>query len=88
MESGDGLLMRAKIVGSKLSLTRVSEIAAIALDCGNGRIDLSQRAQLQIRGVTETTLAAAQARSNAGCNIRQFDSGLRLQTGSETQRQH
>ena len=62
MESGDGLLLRAKIIGSKLSLTQLSEIAAIALDCGNGRIDLSQRAQLQIRGVTETTLAAAQAR--------------------------
>jgi precorrin-3B synthase len=62
MESGDGLLMRAKIVGSRLSLTQLSEIAAIALDCGNGRIDLSQRAQLQIRGVTKTTLAAAQAR--------------------------
>jgi len=62
MESGDGLLMRAKVVGSKLSLTQLSEIAAIALDCGNGRIDLSQRAQLQIRGVTETTLTAAQAR--------------------------
>ncbi len=62
MESGDGLLMRAKIVGSKLSLTQLSEIAAIALGCGNGRIDLSQRAQLQIRGVSETPLAAAQAR--------------------------
>jgi precorrin-3B synthase len=62
MESGDGLLLRAKIVGSKLSLTQLSEIAAIALACGNGRIDLSQRAQLQIRGVSETTLAAAQAR--------------------------
>ena len=62
MESGDGLLLRAKIIGSKLSLTQLSEIAAIALDCGNGWIDLSQRAQLQIRGVTETTLAPAQAR--------------------------
>jgi precorrin-3B synthase len=62
MESGDGLLMRAKVVGSKLSLTRASEIAAIARECGNGQIDLSQRAQLQIRGVTEKTLGAAQAR--------------------------
>lgn len=65
MQSGDGLLMRAKIIGSKLSLAQLSEIAAIALACGNGRIDLSQRAQLQIRGVTETTLAAAQARLNS-----------------------
>lgn len=62
MESGDGLLLRAKVVGARLSLTQASEIAAIALGCGNGRIDLSQRAQLQIRGVSETTLAAAQAR--------------------------
>ena len=62
MQSGDGLLMRAKTVGSKLSLTQANEIAAIALGCGNGRIDLSQRAQLQIRGVSEATLAAAQAR--------------------------
>ncbi len=62
MESGDGLLMRAKVVGSKLSLTQAKEIAAIATACGNSRIDLSQRAQLQIRGVTENTLATAQAR--------------------------
>ncbi len=62
MASGDGLLLRAKVVGARLSLTQASEIAAIALDCGNGRIDLSQRAQLQIRGVCETTLAAAQPR--------------------------
>jgi precorrin-3B synthase len=62
MESGDGLLMRAKVVGSTLSLAQLSEIAAIALACGNGRIDLSQRAQLQLRGVSETTLAEAQAR--------------------------
>lgn len=62
MESGDGLLMRAKVVGSKLSLAQASEIAAIALGCGNGRIDLSQRAQLQVRGVSQKSLAEAQAR--------------------------
>lgn len=62
MESGDGLLLRAKIIGSKLSLAQANEIAAIAHDCGNGRLDLSQRAQLQMRGVGEATLAAAQAR--------------------------
>jgi precorrin-3B synthase len=54
--------MRAKVVGSTLSLAQLSEIAAIALACGNGRIDLSQRAQVQIRGVSEKTLAEAQAR--------------------------
>jgi len=65
MLSGDGLLMRAKILGSRLDLAQASEIAAIARDCGNGRIDLSQRAQLQLRGVTEETHGAAMARLDA-----------------------
>jgi len=62
MESGDGLLMRAKIVGSRLTLQQASEIAAISRDCGNGLLDLSQRAQLQMRGLSEETRGAAQAR--------------------------
>lgn len=62
MASGDGLLMRAKTVGSKLTLAQAKEIASISDACGNGRIDLSQRAQLQLRGLTEATLQEAQAR--------------------------
>jgi len=62
MESGDGLLMRAKTVGPRLSLAQAKEIAAISLSCGNGLIDLSQRAQLQMRGVSEATRLEAQAR--------------------------
>ncbi|HYA81714.1 MAG TPA: precorrin-3B synthase, partial [Methylocystis sp.] len=62
MASGDGLLMRAKIIGSKLALTQAQEIAAIASECGNGLLDLSQRAQLQMRGLSDATRERAQAR--------------------------
>jgi precorrin-3B synthase len=65
MQSGDGLLMRAKIVGSKLPLAQAKEIAAIAQDCGNGLLDLSQRAQLQMRGLSEATRERAQSRLQA-----------------------
>ena len=47
--------------GDRLSHLRGAgaEIAAIADNCGNGLIDLSQRAQLQLRGVSEATIAEA-----------------------------
>ena len=62
MISGDGLLMRAKIVGSRLTLAQALEIAEISREQGNGLLDLSQRAQLQMRGLREETRVAAQAR--------------------------
>ncbi|MGJ0533393.1 MAG: precorrin-3B synthase [Methylocystis sp.] len=65
MPSGDGLLIRAKSVGSRMSAEQAQEIARIAEACGNGLIDLSQRAQLQLRGVSEATLAEAMRRLKA-----------------------
>jgi precorrin-3B synthase len=65
MQSGDGLLLRAKTVGPRISARQAFEIAAIALDCGNGCLDLSQRAQLQLRGVGEETLREALRRLDA-----------------------
>jgi precorrin-3B synthase len=56
MASGDGLLIRAKIVGSRLLAHQAREIARIASRYGNGLLDLSQRAQLQLRGVSDATL--------------------------------
>ena len=56
---------RAKIVGSALTLAQAREIAAISREQGNGLLDLSQRAQLQMRGLREETRAAAQARLNS-----------------------
>jgi precorrin-3B synthase len=65
MESNDGLLMRAKVVGSRVSAAQLAEIAAIATECGNGLLDLSQRAQLQLRGVSPETLSDALRRLDA-----------------------
>jgi precorrin-3B synthase len=59
MQSGDGLLMRPKILGSRLTLAQAEEIAGVSRDCGNGRIDVSQRAQMQLRGLTEKCYARA-----------------------------
>ncbi len=59
MESGDGLLIRAKTIGPRIDATRLNAIAHIAKSCGNGLIDLTQRAQLQIRGVQPSTLKDA-----------------------------
>lgn len=59
MESGDGLLIRAKTIGARIDAAQLSAIAHIAKTMGNGLIDLSQRAQLQIRGVQPSTLTEA-----------------------------
>lgn len=65
MQSNDGLLMRAKLVGSRLTSAQLTALVAISEDCGNGLVDLSQRAQLQLRGVTAETLADALRRLDA-----------------------
>jgi precorrin-3B synthase len=56
METGDGLLVRLRLTGGVLSTERAQAIAACAIRYGNGLIDLSSRANFQLRGVTPTTL--------------------------------
>ena len=65
MASNDGLLIRAKIVGARIDAAQLAAVAAISADCGNGLVDLSQRAQLQIRGVNAATLPDALRRLGA-----------------------
>ncbi|PPD41157.1 MAG: precorrin-3B synthase [Methylocystis sp.] len=65
MPSNDGLLIRAKVIGSRIAAGQLAAIAAISADCGNGLVDLSQRAQLQLRGVSDATLAEARRRLGA-----------------------
>lgn len=62
MESGDGLLIRAKSKQSALTPAQLRAVADIAADCGNGLIDLTQRAQLQLRGLSMETLDDARRR--------------------------
>jgi precorrin-3B synthase len=51
MQSGDGLVVRIRPRGGRLSAAQASGIADLAERHGNGLIDLTGRANLQIRGV-------------------------------------
>ncbi|MEO0381013.1 MAG: precorrin-3B synthase [Pseudomonadota bacterium] len=53
MVSGDGLVVRVRPPAGRLKQDQAAGIAALAMAHGNGRIDLSARANLQIRGVRE-----------------------------------
>lgn len=58
MMSGDGLVVRIRAPLGRLSAQQARAIAALSLQHGNGLIDLSARANLQLRGVKDSTLHA------------------------------
>lgn len=55
MQSGDGLVVRIRPPLGRLTPQQAEAIAQAAETHGNGIIDLSSRANLQLRGVTETS---------------------------------
>jgi sulfite reductase beta subunit-like hemoprotein len=55
METGDGWLVRLHPPGGALTPAQLGRIAALADEHGNGLIEISARANLQIRGVSEAT---------------------------------
>lgn len=57
MESGDGWVVRIRAHGGRLTSAQLSGIANLSQIHGNGLIDLSSRANLQLRGVTPATHA-------------------------------
>ncbi len=61
MLSGDGLVVRIRPRGGRLSADQVAGIAALSAAHGNGLIDLSARANLQLRGVTASSYDALMA---------------------------
>ena len=61
MATGDGLLVRVRVTGGVLAPGLAAALAAMARRHGNGLIDLTSRANLQLRGVREATLAPLQA---------------------------
>ncbi len=65
MMSGDGLVVRVKPRGMSLPVRSALGIAAAAVRHGNGLLDLTARANLQIRGVTEASLPALTAELDA-----------------------
>ena len=53
MMSGDGLVVRVRPRGGRLTPEEAAGIAQLAAAHGNGFIDLTSRANVQVRGVTE-----------------------------------
>jgi len=58
MESGDGWLARIKPPKSALTAPAARALAAAAAEFGNGRIELTSRANLQVRGLAPNGFAA------------------------------
>jgi precorrin-3B synthase len=61
MESGDGLIVRVRPWSGALSVAQARGVADAAERFGNGHIDLTRRANLQLRGVSAGTLEGLQA---------------------------
>jgi len=61
MSSGDGLIVRPRLAGGALTPALARAIAGWAENHGNGTIDLTSRANLQLRGVGEEDLPPLQA---------------------------
>lgn len=57
MASGDGLIVRVRPRLARLSHRQLHGLCQAARHCGNGLIDLTNRANLQLRGVSDATLA-------------------------------
>ena len=67
MQSGDGLLVRVQAPAARLTPAQAHALAHAATQSGNGIIELTQRGNLQIRGLHANTLAAfAAAMAEAG----------------------
>jgi len=65
MVSGDGLLVRVKPSAATLTLAQAQSLAQAALRDGNGMIELTNRANLQIRGLSPETVDAFAAAMQA-----------------------
>lgn len=52
MASGDGLVLRLRPALGRLAAADVLRICAVAEACGNGMLELTSRANLQLRGLT------------------------------------
>jgi precorrin-3B synthase len=65
MSSGDGLIARLRIVGGAVTPTAARAIAEAVKKFGNGHIGLTSRGNLQIRGLSASTLAPLQSMLDA-----------------------
>ena len=82
MMSGDGLLMRIKPAFGRLDAEALTCLADLSDQFGNGVLDLTSRANLQIRGVSEQAypalLSSLQTAGLAGANLKADQLNLTL----------
>jgi precorrin-3B synthase len=64
-EGADGWLARVRVPGGRLSAEALLALAAISEELGNGLVDLTARANLQLRGLAPVAAAALAPRLNA-----------------------
>jgi precorrin-3B synthase len=60
MMSGDGLLVRVRTASRALSTAELRTLCELASAHGNGQIELTRRANLQLRGIAQSRLTALQ----------------------------
>jgi precorrin-3B synthase len=60
MQSGDGLIVRVRAHAGALALDEARVLADLAARLGNGHVDLTRRANLQLRGLSEEALPELQ----------------------------
>jgi precorrin-3B synthase len=65
MATGDGWLVRVHPPGGVLAADQARLLASLALECGNGHLDVTARGNLQIRGVSEAAYPGLAARLDA-----------------------
>ncbi len=82
MMSGDGLLVRVKPAYGRLDAQALTCLADLSDQFGNGVLDLTSRANLQIRGVSEQAypalLSSLQTAGLAGANLKADQLNLTL----------
>ncbi|NGP18624.1 hypothetical protein [Devosia aurantiaca] len=57
MQTGDGLLARVRIAGGRVSPSQLAGLARLAMQHGNGLVEVTARGNLQVRGLSEDSSA-------------------------------
>ncbi|MEX2626187.1 MAG: hypothetical protein WD225_04850, partial [Ilumatobacteraceae bacterium] len=61
METGDGWLLRVRLPGGAITAAAMRSLAHVAADVGSGQIEVTSRANVQIRGVAAGAVVRAAA---------------------------
>jgi len=77
MQTGDGLLIRLRVRGGRLTPDQIARIAALAAEHGNGLVEITARGNLQVRGLTPASAAPFARAIEAGTGI---ERGLVVET--------